>query len=157
MSFRTLDDASVRELVSSTVPKQPVAPKQEGWVPGEESFPGKATAEEKGKFLDPMVGSLPPHMDFTASVSGEDVSLVGKSADMATTSAGGSTPLTAAGGHIKLEAPPRYSGKRQPGVRVWLTQMERYIRLMRYSPSDWLDIVAMRVEGAANSWVNAVL
>ena len=28
---------------------------------------------------------------------------------------------------------------------------------MRYSPSDWLDIVAMRVEGAASSWVNAVL
>ena len=31
------------------------------------------------------------------------------------------------------------------------------MRLMRYSPSDWLDIVAMRVEGAANSRVNAVL
>ena len=31
------------------------------------------------------------------------------------------------------------------------------MRLMRYSPSDWLDIVAMRVEGAASSWVNAVL
>ena len=29
--------------------------------------------------------------------------------------------------------------------------------LMKYSPFDWLDIVAMRVEGAANSWVNAVL
>ena len=28
---------------------------------------------------------------------------------------------------------------------------------MKYSPSDWLDIVAMRVEGAASSWVNAVL
>ena len=31
------------------------------------------------------------------------------------------------------------------------------MRLMRCSPSDWLDIVAMRVEGAASSWVNAVL
>ena len=29
--------------------------------------------------------------------------------------------------------------------------------LMRYSPSDWLEFVAMRVEGAASSWVNAVL
>ena len=65
--------------------------------------------------------------------------------------------MTAAGGQVKIEAPPRYSGKRQPSVRVWLTQMERYMRLMRYSPSDWLDIVAMRVEGAASSWVNAVL
>ena len=118
---------------------------------------GKATAGEKGKFLDPMVGVSPPHMDFTASVSGADVSLVGQPADTAATSAGGSTPLAVAGGHIKIEAPPRYSGKRQPSVRVWLTQMERYMRLMRYSPSDWLDIVAMRVEGATSSWVNAVL
>ena len=36
-------------------------------------------------------------------------------------------------------------------------QMERYMRLMKYSPSDWLDIVAMRVEGVAGSWVNAML
>ena len=51
----------------------------------EEYLAGKATAEEKGKFLDPMVGSPPPHVDFTASVSGEDVSLVDKPADVATT------------------------------------------------------------------------
>ena len=31
------------------------------------------------------------------------------------------------------------------------------MRLMRYTPTDWLDVVAMRVEGAASSWVNAVL
>ena len=60
-------------------------------------------------------------------------------------------PLTAAGDQVKIEAPPRYSGKAQQSVHVWLTQMEQYIRLMRYSPSDWLDIVAMRVEGAASS------
>ena len=35
--------------------------------------------------------------------------------------------------------------------------MQRYMRLMRYPPSDWLDVVAMRVEGAASTWVNAVL
>ena len=35
--------------------------------------------------------------------------------------------------------------------------MERYMRLMRYSPSDWLDIVDIRVEGAISSWMNAVL
>ena len=29
--------------------------------------------------------------------------------------------------------------------------------LMRYSPSDWLDIVAMRVEDVASSWVYAAL
>ena len=104
-----------------------------------------------------MVGSPPPWVDFTASVSGEDASLVDKPADVAATFAGGSVPLTATSGQVKIEAPPRYSGKRQPSVRVWLTQMEQYMWLMRYSPSDWLDIVAMRVEGAASSWVNAVL
>ena len=31
------------------------------------------------------------------------------------------------------------------------------MRLMRYAPTDWLAVVAMRVEGAASSWVNAVL
>ena len=58
---------------------------------------------------------------------------------------------------MKLEALPQYLGKRHPGLRVWLTQIERYMRLMRYAPTDWFDVVAMRVEGAMNSWVNAVL
>ena len=31
------------------------------------------------------------------------------------------------------------------------------MRLMRCAPTDWLDVVAMRVEGAASSWVNVVL
>ena len=31
------------------------------------------------------------------------------------------------------------------------------MKLMWYSPSDWLDIIAMRVEGAASSWLNTVL
>ena len=31
------------------------------------------------------------------------------------------------------------------------------MRLMRYTPTDWLDVVAMRVEGMASSWVNAIL
>ena len=31
------------------------------------------------------------------------------------------------------------------------------MKLMRYAPTDWLDVVAMRVEGAASSWVNVVL
>ena len=109
VSFGTLDDASVRDSVSSTVPKQTAPPKQESWLPLEDLFAGKATVEEKGKFLDPMVGSPPPHVDFTASVSGKDVSLVDKPADVATTFAGGSAPLTAVGGQVKIKAPPRYS------------------------------------------------
>ena len=42
-------------------------------------------------------------------------------------------------------------------VRVWLTQMERYIQLMCYALTNWLDVVAIRVEVVASSWVNAAL
>ena len=48
---------------------------------------------------------------------------------------------------MKLDVPTQYSGKRQLGVRVWLTQMESYMHRMHYAPTDWLDVVAMRVEG----------
>ena len=30
------------------------------------------------------------------------------------------------------------------------------MQLMCYAPTNWLDVVAMRVEGAASTWVNAV-
>ena len=29
--------------------------------------------------------------------------------------------------------------------------------LMKYAPTDWLDVVAMRMDGVSSSWVNAVL
>ena len=35
--------------------------------------------------------------------------------------------------------------------------MDQYMKLMQYAPMDWLDVVAMRVEGIASSWVKAVL
>ena len=35
--------------------------------------------------------------------------------------------------------------------------MECYMKLMCYAPTNWLDVVAMRVEGTVGSWVNAVL
>ena len=113
--------------------------------------------EEKGELsMGLMVTSGDKSKDYSAPAK-ESVSLVGKSTGMPATTSGGFTPHTAGVGQMKLEAPPRYSGKRQPRARVWLTQMERYMRLMRYAPTDWLDVVAMRVEGAASSWVNAVL
>ena len=28
---------------------------------------------------------------------------------------------------------------------------------MHYAPTDWFDVVAIRVEGASSSWVNVVL
>lgn len=58
-------------------------------------------------------------------------------------------------GHVKLDAPARFSGGKIPGVRVWLTQMERYLRLSRANANDWLDMVAMRTDGAASAWINA--
>ena len=126
----------------------------------EEILLGKQTKNmQKGKFtLDPMMKTAAPHVDYSASVDkGIGISLVGKSSGPTPGGSMLSLPQTAGVGQMKLEAPPRYSGKRQPGVRVWLAQMQRYMRLMRYDPSDWLDVVAMRVDGAASSWVNAVL
>ena len=113
--------------------------------------------EEKGELsMGPMVMSRGKSKDYSAPTK-ESVSLVGKSTGMPATTSGGFAPYTAGVGQMKLEGPPRYSGKRQSGARVWLTHMERYMRLMRYAPTNWLDAVAMRVEGAASSWVNAVL
>ena len=82
--------------------------------------------------MDPMVGSAPAHVDFKASCSGDDISLVDKPIDVATTSVGGSAPSTIASGQVKIETPSRYSRKRQLGICVWLIQMECYIKLMKY-------------------------
>ena len=113
--------------------------------------------EKGGDFiLDPMTSKMSAPVDYSATAS-DTVSLVGKGPVMSGPSPGGYMPQTAGVGQMKLEAPPRYSGKKQPSVRTWLSQMERYMRLMKYAPTDWLDVVAMRVDGAASSWVTAVL
>ena len=75
VSFRTFDNANVRESVSFARPRQPASPMQDAGKPTEGLFVGKADAAAKGKFLDPMVGSPPASMDFMVFVSGKDVSL----------------------------------------------------------------------------------
>ena len=57
---------------------------------------------------------------------------------------------------MKLEAPPRFNGKR-PRVQEWLVDIWRWMRLMRYPPEDWVDIVATRCEGAASAWMNSTM
>ena len=119
--------------------------------------PAANKTRAKGELsMGPMISSAWTSKDYSVPVE-EFVSLVGKSTGMPGTTSGGFAPQTTGVGQMKLEAPPQYSGKRQPGARVWLTQMERYMKLMRYAPTDWLDVVAMRVEGAVSSWVNVVL
>ena len=51
---------------------------------------------------------------------GETILLVGKCTGMPNATSGGFAPQTAGVGQMKLEAPPRYSRKRQLGVRVCL-------------------------------------
>ena len=104
--------------------------------------------------MDPMVETLWQSKKYSAPIE-ESVSLVGKSAGILRTTSGGFAPQTVGVAQMKLEAPLRYLGKRHPGVRVWLTQMERYMQLIHYAPTGWLDVVAMRVEGTVSSWVNA--
>ena len=113
--------------------------------------------EEKGELsMGPMVTSGEKSKDYSA-LAKESVSLVGKSTGMPATTSGSFAPQATGLGQLKLEAPLQYSGKRQPRARVWLTQMERYMRLMHYVPTIWVDVVAIRVEGIASSWVSAVL
>ena len=106
-----VDAMSVRDSVSSAVPRQLAAPLlgAEAGKADAGLSAGKADAAAKGKFiLDPMVGTAPLHMDYTVSWSGgDDVSLVDKPVDVATTSVGGSASLTTAGGQVEIEAPPR--------------------------------------------------
>ena len=128
------------------------------WILEGKTVASTEQKEEKGEvFLsNPMVTKGTAPLDYSESVS-DTVSLLGKGPSMTGPAPGGFAPPAAGVGQMKLEAPPRYSGKKQPSVRTWLSQMERYMRLMKYDPADWLDVVAMRVEGAASSWVNAVL
>ena len=57
-------------------------------------------------------------------------------------------------GALRLEAPPRYGGGTRPGVRAWLREVSRWMRLMEYPRANWVDIVATRLEGAASSWLS---
>ena len=74
--------------------------------------------EEKGELsLGPMVTSGWKSKDYSAPAE-ESVSLVGKSTVLPETTSGGFAPHTAGVSQMKLEAPPLYSGKRQPAARV---------------------------------------
>ena len=64
-----------------------------------------------------------------------------------------STARPLAVGALRLEAPPRYQGGQRPGVRMWLWETRRWMGLMDYPQSKWIDIVATRTEGAAQSWL----
>ena len=74
--------------------------------------------EQKGKLsMDPMVEALWKSIDFLAPTE-ELISLVGKSMGMPTATSGSFIPQIVGIGQMKLEAPPQYFGKRQPGLRV---------------------------------------
>ena len=73
--------------------------------------------EEKGELsVGPMVTSGWKSKDYSASAE-ESISLVGKSMRMSEfCTSSGFAPQTAGVGQMKLEAPLRYSGKRQLGA-----------------------------------------
>ena len=87
--------------------------KQMAFVPQEK--------EQKGKLLmDPMVESSWKSKGFSVPIE-ETIALVGKSTSMPEVSSGGFAPQATEVGQMNLEAPPRYSGKRQLGFQVWVT------------------------------------
>lgn len=102
------------------------------------------------------MGDASPYMDYTASL-GENIMLVGKPSGPIPRGSIASMPPTIGVGQMKLEAPPQYSGKRQLSVHIWLNQMERCMKLMQCAPTDWLGVIAMRMEDATSFWVNTVL
>ena len=85
--------------------------------------------------MDPVVDSSRKSTDYSAPTE-ESISLVGKSIGMSSATSRGFTPQTVGVGQMKLEAPPQYSGRRQPRVRIWLSQMECYMRFMRHTPTN---------------------
>ena len=99
---------------------------------------------------DKMRTDAPPYVSYTADLPHPSAATMGTTAG---TSAG--APLGI--GQLKLEGPARYSGGRKPSVRAWLVEVERWMRLMRYPPADWVDIVATRLDGAASTWIEREL
>ena len=76
---------------------------------------------------------------------------MGKFAGMSEHNLGGgvSYPKTVGVGHMKLEAPPQYSGKRHPKSTSMVNPNgTTTCDLSCATPlSDWLDVVAIRVDG----------
>ena len=58
---------------------------------------------------------------------------------------------------MELDMPPRYARGRRPSARVWLSSIERYMRLVHFDPQDWIDVVAVRIDGTTSSWINATI
>ena len=74
--------------------------------------------KQKGKLsMNPILESSWKSTDYLAPTE-ESISFVGKSKGMMSTTSGVFVPQTVGVGQMKLDAPPRYSGKRQPGVQV---------------------------------------
>ena len=105
-----------------------------------------SVSEMKGK----MRTDAPPTVSYTADLPHPLVATMG-------TTAGRSADAPLGIGQLKLEGPARYSGGRKPIVRAWLVEVERWMRLMRYPPADWVDIVATRLDGVAATWIEREL
>ena len=58
---------------------------------------------------------------------------------------------------LKLEPPVKYLGQRRLGVQAWLMKQEWYLRLSRFSMEEWVEIAALRLDGAAATWAKALL
>ena len=123
--------------------------------------------EEKGKFVDPLGGEdKGPKGDVSAKVQTDRPTYTMHSGPplpsyIATTGGAGTSGATSApqvgAAEVKVDPPARYSGARVPGVRSWLTQMERWMVLRNYPVDKYVAVVANQTEGAAQAWINQVL
>ena len=92
----------------------------------------------------------PPHIECIANLPHQSAATMGTTARTST-----GAPLGI--GQLKLEGPVRYSGGRKSSVRAWLVEVEQWMRLMRYPPTDWVDIVVTRLDEATSMWIEREL
>ena len=60
-----------------------------------------------------------------------------------------------AGGHVKLEAPAKFTGKGFPIVWDWLEETANWLKLFPCTPDQWINIAGTRLEKGASSWFRA--
>ena len=58
---------------------------------------------------------------------------------------------------LKLEMPEKYIGSHIAAMSRWLTKMERYSRLMKYSTDIWVDVIATHITDATQAWLGKEL
>ena len=120
------------------------------------AFVPEKTEQKQKLSMDPMVEISWKLTNYSGPTK-ESISLVGKSTVMLSITLGGFCTPNYLGWPNEARSPTIIFWQKATRGPSLPNQMECYMKLMRYAPTNWLDVMAMWVEGTASSWVNAVL